>query len=67
MSDPAPAATNFERLEVHLKKNSLAARLLAAQASAAMPTEQTVALKKVIADLLNELRQVYAGTTHKQN
>lgn len=66
MTDPTPAPTNLERLEPQLGKNSLASRLVSAQITAA-PSHLQAALKKVISDRLNELRQAHAGTADKQN
>ena len=59
MTDAPP--TNFERLAQQLKPGSLAARLVGAHV-AAPPAGQQAALKAVISDRLNELRQAHAGT-----
>ena len=64
MTDKLPQ-TNFERLQNRLKKDSLAAKLVAAYMGAA-PAGQQAALKKVISDRLNELRQGHAGTTDQK-
>lgn len=57
--------TNLQRLHAALKKDSLAARLVTAQISAE-PGGRHAALKKVLADRLNELRQAHAGTPPQQ-
>jgi hypothetical protein len=66
MTDPTPSPTNLERLEQQLPKDSLAARLVSAQITAA-PSQQPAALKKVISDRLNELKQGHAGTADQKN
>jgi hypothetical protein len=55
-----PAPSNFERLRDRLRKDGLAARLVNAQISAGAAGKDT-ALKKVIADRVDELRQEYGG------
>lgn len=66
MSDATPTLTNLERLKSKLKKDSLAARLVSAQINAG-PAAQQAALKKVISDRLNELRQGYVGIADHQD
>jgi hypothetical protein len=61
---PAPP-TNFDRLKSRLKKESLANRLVDARIKA-VPADQQAALKKVLSDRLNELRQGYAGTADQK-
>lgn len=65
MTDTPPPPTNLDQLKSHLKKDSLAARLVGAQISAE-PAGQQAALKKVLSDRLNELRQGYAGTADQK-
>jgi hypothetical protein len=60
-----PSPTNLERLKEKLKKEGLGARLVAAQIGAKVGAEQA-ALKKVMADRLDELRKKYAGTADQQ-
>lgn len=61
---PTPP-TNLDRLKSRLRKDGLAARLVSARMSAG-PAGQQAALKKVMSDRLNELRQGYGGTAdHK--
>jgi hypothetical protein len=60
MTDATAPATNFGRLAQQLKAGSLAARLVDAHI-AASPATQEAALKTVITDRLNELRQAYAA------
>jgi ribose 5-phosphate isomerase len=56
---PSPP-TNFERLKQKLKKDSLAARLVEAQMTVGTGAGQT-ALRKVVADRLDELRKKHGG------
>jgi hypothetical protein len=63
-SAPSPP-TNLQRLKDKLKKDSLAAWLVEAQMSAKAGAEQA-ALKKVIADRLDELRKKHAGPADQQ-
>jgi hypothetical protein len=65
MTGAAVPLTNLERLKKELKKDSLAARLVEAQMSAKPGAEQA-ALKRVIADRLDELRKKYAGPANHQ-
>lgn len=61
MADTEPSQSNFERLAQHLKPGSLAARLVGAHISGTAGAQEA-ALRTVITDRLNELRQAYAGT-----
>lgn len=61
---PTPPA-NLDRLKSRLKKDGLAARLMSARMRAG-PAGQQAALKKVMSDRLNELRQGYAGTADQK-
>ena len=61
MTDAPSPLTNFERLAQQLKPDSLAARLVGAYVTVS-PAGQQAALKAVISDRLNELRQAHAGT-----
>ncbi len=65
MSSAPSSPTNLERLKKKLKKESLAARLVEAQMGTKAGAEQA-ALKKVVADRLDELRKKYAGPTDQQ-
>lgn len=65
MSAVPSSATNFERLKQKLKKDSLAARLVEAQMTAKAGAGQA-ALKKVMADRLEELRGKHGGPADHQ-
>jgi hypothetical protein len=58
----ADPPSNFDRLKSRLKKDRLAARLVDAHMSAGSDGQEA-ALKKVISDRVDELRQGYAGTS----
>ena len=63
---PAPPENNFERLMTHLRKNSLAAKLVSAYAA---PDEGTSAqaIKDVMADRLDELKNSYDSPEDQKN
>jgi len=67
MTEGQVPQTNLERLQTHLKEDSLAARLVSAQMGAATAAQQIIALKKVMSDRLNELRGTYAGTPNQDD
>ena len=66
MAKIAAQPSNFERLKNHLKKDGLAARLVSAQIGAGAAGGQA-ALRKVIADRVDEMRQEYGGTANHKD
>lgn len=65
MNRSPSSPTNLQRLKDKLKKDSLAIRLVEAQMSTEAGGRQA-ALKKVIADRLDELRKKHAGAAGHQ-
>jgi hypothetical protein len=66
VQDEAAPVTNFERLLVHLKADSLAAKLLAARMHSD-PGSAQAAMKKILVDRLEELRRQYGNPTDSKD